>query len=63
MQTGPPDAAVAALSQPAETPERMWTQGMMRATAEEVAHMAGQARGAQVGSWKRPWAPWKPCLE
>jgi DnaJ family protein C protein 13 len=49
-QDGPPEAAVAALSHPSETPELMWTPAMRRAVAEEAAHLAGAARAAQAAA-------------
>lgn len=48
MQEGPGEAAVAALREATETPERLWTAAMMATTAEEVAHLAAQAHAAQV---------------
>ena len=47
-QEGPGEAAVAALGEATETPERLWTAAMRAATAEEVAHLAEQAHAAQV---------------
>ena len=40
---------MAALRTPSETPERLWSAGMAAALGEELAHLAGQARAAQVG--------------
>ena len=37
-----------ALTTASETPERLWTGAMATATAEELAHVAAQARAAQV---------------
>lgn len=42
------EAAVAALRTASETPERLWSAGMAAALGEELAHLAGQARAAQV---------------
>ncbi len=48
VQEGPGEAAVAALGEATETPERLWTAAMRANTAEEVAHLALQAHAAQV---------------
>ena len=48
VQEGPAEAAVAALGEATETPERLWTAAMRGNTAEEVAHLALQAHAAQV---------------
>ena len=48
MQEGPGEAAVAAVDQPSESPERLWTRHMATSTAEEVAHLASSARSTQV---------------
>lgn len=48
VQEGPGEAAVAALGEATETPERLWTPAMKATTAEEVAHLAAQAHSAQV---------------
>lgn len=39
---------MAALRTASETPERLWSSGMAAALGEELAHLAGQARAAQV---------------
>lgn len=48
VQEGPGEAAVAALGEATETPERLWTPAMKATTAEELAHLAAQAHTAQV---------------
>lgn len=48
VQEGPGEAAVAALGEATETPERLWTPAMRATTAEELAHLAAQAHAAQV---------------
>ena len=48
IQEGPGEAAMAAVGEATETPERLWTAGMRAQTAEEVAHLAAQAHAAQV---------------
>lgn len=48
LQEGPGEAAVAALAQASETPERLWNRNMAATTAEEVAHLAASARLAQA---------------
>lgn len=48
MQDGPGEAAVAALEQESETPERMWTRSMATSTAEELASLSSAARSHQV---------------
>ena len=48
LQEGPGEAAVAALGEASETPERLWTPDMRATTAEELAHLATQAHAAQV---------------
>lgn len=48
VQEGPGEAAVAALGEATETPERLWTAGMRAIAAEEVSHLAAQAHAAQV---------------
>ena len=48
LQEGPGEAAVAALGEATETPERLWTADMRATAAEEVAHLAEQAHAAQV---------------
>ena len=48
MQEGPGEAAVAALREASETPERLWTAAMRATVADEVAHLAAQAHAAQV---------------
>ena len=48
LQEGPGEAAVQALGEAVETPERLWTPAMKTTTAEEVAHLANQAHAAQV---------------
>ena len=47
-QEGPGEAAVQALNETVETPERLWTPAMKASTAEELAHLADQAHAAQV---------------
>lgn len=47
-QEGPGEAAVQALNEAVETPERLWTPAMKASTAEELAHLANQAHAAQV---------------
>lgn len=48
VRDGPGEAAVAALAQSSETPERVWNRSMQRAAAEEVAHLAAVARAHQA---------------
>lgn len=48
LQEGPGEAAVQAVGEAVETPERLWTPAMKAATAEELAHLANQAHAAQV---------------
>ncbi|KAL0040215.1 hypothetical protein WJX77_000548 [Trebouxia sp. C0004] len=55
IQEGPGEAAVAALGEATETPERLWTAAMRAATAEEVAHLALQAHAAQAAG-QRDWS-------
>jgi DnaJ family protein C protein 13 len=55
LQDGPPDAAISALSQWSETPERVWNAGMARRTADELASLASTARAAQARGEKN-WA-------
>lgn len=55
LQDGPGEAAVAALGQASETPERVWNRGMQRAAAEEAAHAAAAARAAQAGGGALEW--------
>jgi DnaJ family protein C protein 13 len=55
IQDGPGEAAVAALGQASETPERVWSRGMQRAAAEEAAHAAAAARAAQAGGGALEW--------
>lgn len=58
LQDGPPSTAVAALAQPSETPERIWTRGMQRSAAEEIAHLATTARAAQANNkTSLEWTP------
>ncbi len=57
IQDGPPRTAVAALAQPSETPERIWTLGMQRSAAEEISHLATAARSAQASSLSLDWTP------
>lgn len=47
------EAAVVALQTASETPERLWSAGMAAALGEELAHLAGQARAAQVRSFEK----------
>ncbi|KAK9809260.1 hypothetical protein WJX72_012293 [[Myrmecia] bisecta] len=56
IQDGPGEAAVAALGQSSETPERMWTLSMATSAAEELDHLAAAARKAQAASGRRDWA-------
>ena len=49
VQEGPGEAALAAIDQASETPERVWTPHMATTTAEEVSHLASTARRSQVG--------------
>ncbi|KAL0042756.1 hypothetical protein WJX79_009797 [Trebouxia sp. C0005] len=55
IQEGPGEAAVAALGEATETPERLWTAAMRANTAEEVAHLALQAHAAQAAG-QRDWS-------
>ena len=48
MQEGPGEAAVAALGQASETPERLWNMSMAMTTADELAALAASARRSQV---------------
>ena len=48
MQSEPAEGAVAALDEPAATPERIWTPHMATTTAAELQHLAASARSAQV---------------
>ena len=57
VQDGPPEAAVASLGQPSETPERIWTHSMQRAVAEEISHLASAARTAQTSTNVMEWSP------
>ena len=50
VRDGPGEAAVAALAQSSETPERVWNRSMQRAAAEEVAHLAAVARAHQASA-------------
>lgn len=59
VQEGPGEAAVAALGEATETPERLWTPAMRAATAEELAHLAAQAHAAQVTFG--PFTFWVTC--
>lgn len=48
VQEGPGEAAVAALGQASETPERLWNMSMAMTTADELAALAASARRSQV---------------
>jgi len=50
-QEGPGEAAVAALGQATQTPERLWNMSMAMTTAEELATLAANARLAQVSTF------------
>ncbi len=57
VQEGPGEAAVAALGQASETPERLWNMSMAMTTADELAALAASARRTQVLSpptWTSP---------
>ncbi|KAK9868448.1 hypothetical protein WJX84_004951 [Apatococcus fuscideae] len=56
IHDGPGEAAVAALEQESETPERMWTRSMAFVTAEELAALGSAARTQQVASGRPEWA-------
>ena len=57
LQDGPGEAAVAALEQESETPERMWTRSMATSTAEELASLSSAARSHQVSLSVRQCTP------
>ena len=59
LQDGPGEAAVAALEQESETPERMWTRSMAFVTAEELAALGSAARTQQVISPKHDLHAWE----
>ncbi|KAK9807966.1 hypothetical protein WJX73_008492 [Symbiochloris irregularis] len=48
LQEDAGEAAVAAVDQPCETPERVWTPHMATTTAEEALHLAAAARISQA---------------
>ena len=49
-QSGPGEAAVSAMTQESENPERVWNPDMATTTALEIANLANSARASQVGS-------------
>ena len=48
MQDGPGEAAVTAVIQESENPERVWNAEMATTTALEIATLANAARASQV---------------
>ena len=48
MQDGPGEAAVTAVIQESENPERVWNADMATTTALEIANLANAARASQV---------------
>lgn len=58
VHDGPGEVALSALTQPSETPERLWTKAMRSSVVDEVDSLANSARLAQC---QRPasldWAP------
>ena len=57
IQDGPGEAAVVALGQASESPERVWNRSMREAAAEEIAHLAAAARAQQVSHGARRLVP------
>ena len=54
LQDGPGEAAVAAMTQESENPERVWNPDMATTTALEVANLANAARASQVDTAPSP---------